>query len=265
MELNPEPTMTRDEIARWEKHLNQNRPNPEPRSSFSTEADQILMAMGPTTLAGGLFPTVAGLIWLLGAVAYFLFAVLTGAETIDSTDLLALAPAVMSFLIIAVIGFAIGCAYTVMIAALFASLVAFFHWSTRERFHPRILSQLVGGATGFWAIAPVGFSGMENWKNSEELWAFGGILLLATLAMVMGHYATANGYQRMHRGYQRDSKSNDLQFGIQDMMVATTWAAALIALFGVLPRNSFAFLTCWVVLQSLAFAIGESVRRLRKK
>lgn len=225
------------------------------RTRFAIESDQIMTSIGPTALAGGCFPGIAALVGaVIGALVTF-SAVIVGTVPIDADLLSQSLGAMMGVIVFAVIGFVVGSIYAAIIAAAFSVVMITFHWTTNERFHPRILSHLVGGMTGFWCVAVLGLI------EGTDLQGLAWVAVTATFAMLIGQYGAARGYQAMHRLYERESNKNDLQFGIRDLMVGMTWSAVLMALFAAAPGMSIVVFTCWVMVQAASFAAGESIRR----
>lgn len=217
-----------------------------------------MAAIGPTGLAGGCFPVIVVLIYFLIGTVVVVFTVTVGTTSIDGELLSDSLGAIIGVLVFSVLGFVGGSIYAAMFAAAFSTVMIMFHWTTNQRFHPRILSQLVGGMTGFWCVAVFG---MLN--NSTDLAWLAGVVGTAIFAMMVGQYGAARGYRAMYRHYQRESNRNDLQFGIRDLMVGMTWSAVLMALFAAAPGKSIVVFVCWVLAQSASLAVGASIRRYR--
>lgn len=227
------------------------------RSRSSVEFDQILSSVGPVALAGGFFPAIVAVIALVGMVIGFIIRQLSGSVPLDA-DLFG---EIITTLLFAVggsmLGFVLGIVFAAVVSLYFAIMVGILHWSTKETVHPRLMCQLVGGLTGYWSIAAMGFGGPWAWQFIASNVA------LASLAMVVGQCGAAVGYHRMHAGYVQNTDAKEWQFGIREMMVGMIWIAAIFALFVALPQLSYVFLACWVVLQALVFVAGESIRRYR--
>lgn len=233
-------------------------PQEKPKTRLALEVDQIVSMIGPVALAGGCFP---GLVIVIGWVCFLVVGIVR--VVIDagpfSADLLG--GAIGSFMAVfvgIVLGFGAGSLYAGVAAMIAASLVVCFHWSTNGKLHPRWLAQLVGGMTGFWSVAAIGCAS-RDWDLPIIVMT----TMFATFAMVVGQRGAAIGYRKMHGKYIREAGTTDFQFGIRDMLIGTTWIAAFVALFVAIPRVSFVYLACWVVLQPVTFVIGESIRRYR--
>ncbi len=223
-------------------------PDPAFLPSDDSEIDQIWSAVIPTAFAGGVFPIVcASLSFMLLGLWAFVY----GQESPIPGKVFGF---VFGGLLLAVIGFVIGYVYALVASLLAAALVQTFHWTTSERFHPRLLIQVVGGMTGYGCLAifPVGY-------GDDAM--FPAWVAAATLAMVMGMYACAYYYRLQYSNYER--RAHELQFGVRGIFVAVTWVAVLLAIFRWLPSYMLLMFGIWIVLQSSALAIGEGIRRLR--
>lgn len=226
-------------------------------SRASVEFNQILSSVGPVALAGGYFPAILALLAFIGTVIGFAIRVLRGSVPFDADLIGGTFVALFVSAGVTMFGVVLGVICAAIVSLYFGILVGALHWSMKEVVHPRLMCQLVGGLTGYWAIAALAVGGPWTWQFIAS------VVGLASLAMVVGQHGAAVGYQRMHAGYIREAAAKEWQFGIRDMMVGMTWIAAITALFTALPRLSCVFLVCWVVLQAPAFVIGESIRRYR--
>lgn len=222
----------------------------------ANEFDQIISSVGPIAFAGACFPGIVAFIGLVCVIIAGLAGLATGNVWFDADLIFGF---LLGLLLLATFGIVIGGIFAATLAFMTSALVVCLHWSTNRKFHPRLLCQLVGGLTGFWLVAPWGFDA-DAWE-----WMFFSVLLMATFAMAFAQHAAAVGYRNMYGQYERETSSIEFQFGIRHMLIGMTLAAAFIALFDGLPRVSLDYLACWVMLQSLSFVIGETIRKHRPK
>lgn len=218
------------------------RRHPAWRGRFKIEQTQIYSAMNGLVLGGAIYPIIFGLI----AVAW---------ETMQ-TSARGLPVAIVICAVFTLCGMVIGACLAGFLGVLCTTLLSIFHYTTRCRFHPKALVHLAGGLTGFMSIMLV--SAEESVRGDQNP---GLVIFAATLGMAVCQFATTIAYARKYGDYQRADTQKEFQFGIFDMFVGVTWAAAIIAFLGLFPQNVMPIAGIWLVLQIYLSVISHMVHR----
>lgn len=212
------------------------------RRQFAVEQDQIYSAIGYVVMAGMAFPGIALLIYFaMNARAY-------------GFSLDRLAVATVLFGMVSIAGAALGFMFSSIFGVLFAVLITFFHYTTRCRFHPRTLVHFLGGTAGFWTVV-ISLSSAIVVRTAD--WKL--VSFAAVLGMVLGQIATTVGYRRKYGEYSRQGEH--LQFGILDMFVMVTWAAAIVAFFQWFPIAVMKRAGVWMAIQIPLLLISDACDR----
>ena len=152
-----------------------------------------------------------------------------------------------------------------VVATLF---VSFLNWSLGNIFTVRESIIITGGFVGYWSLAGV-FLAIPDKEVIEMFWVIMLWLHLGpVLACVVGSVGTAIWeIKKTRKGFVLFFDDRAVfQFGMQQMLIGTAWAALVLGLSRAFQTNMFAFLVgTWIFWQSVVVYIDARVQNRKNK